>query len=762
MHFPGQLDGYTSYFGNRGYIEPPFETYRRKGFEYADELEQDTHLRGQLEFRFRSAVNPGWQIDPASLSKQDQEIADFVKWNFEELEDTFITGLQKVWQAVPRGFSLTEPIFEKTGDDSPYPNSFRLQRLRQIPQKYVRFDYDVYGNIKPDGVVLYPNPSKRHLDEKLKQGQRFKIADFIHCTYGATDNPYGDGVTLRSAFPVFVKREGWKMWAYYGESFGGPAIAIELPASSSTGTDTNSDEAKARNILSDFRSFGGLVMPKGFKLQLLEALRSGDPTYSGLLQFCDNAISKIVVGSTLATEAGAKNSGASYALGAQHGQVSQTVAYTDALWLEYVVNTKIIRKLVRMNYGVDRFPKFRLLEDNWKDMLAFSQALPQLLAAGFKIPLEWSHNRIGIPLPAADDKVLIPVASQQQPSAPSPKPDNNLRAAASAQSAQRHAAPVEFASESDDPLTRFPDPVAAQLEIDKLATAAVFVYLRDTIDSYVSFAGTFSTAPNPNTPAPAANPGPVKRAFMAAGLLSYLLGKRTTAEGFNGRIPLIDHGPLNLPVAFRPKNDPEKAFRLAMAVEKLKSVPLTQPELDALSAAYEAQFHEIAGLVKSDMEVIWQKQLSAFQEGWDLRSFEKSLKEAVIRYAGPVYGSASNIGRPIFKHHLELIYRNGMNKTYSEGQDALAEDPEVDPFFWGWQYSALLDDRVRPDHMDLEGITLPTDHEFWLHRTPPWDHNCRCTRIPVLTFDIEDGLQTETPVTSLPEYKTPPASGFIR
>lgn len=756
MSFPGQLDGYKSYFGSGQFIEPPFETYRRKGLEYADELEQDTHLRGQLEFRFRSAVNPGWQIDPASQSKTDIEIADFIKWNFEELDDTFISGLQKVWQAVPRGFSLTEPIFQKTGDDGPYPNAFRLQKLRHIPPKFVRFDFDLYGNIKPDGVVLYTNPAKRQLDANLKQGQRFKIQDFIHCTYGATDNPYGDGVTLRCAFPVFVKREGWKMWAYYGETFGAPGIAIELPASSSTGTDTNSDEDVARSILRDFRGASGMVLPKGFRMQLLEALRSGDPTYSTLLQFCDNAISKVVVGSTLATEAGAKNSGASYALGAQHGQVSHTVAYTDALWLEYIVNTKIIRKLVRMNYGVDRFPKFRLLEDNWKDMLAFSQAIPQLLAAGFKIPLEWSHNRIGIPIPAEGDKLLVPVASPQQPSAPSPKPDNNLRAATHSEPAQT------FAAEDDDPLTRFPDPLAAQLEIDKLATAAAFVWLRDTTASYLAFAATFDGPPNPNTPAPTPNPGPVKRAFMAAGLLSYLLGKRTTADGLNGRIPLVDHGPLNLPVAFRPKNDPERAFRLAQAVDKLKKVPLTQSELDGLSRAFEAQFHEIAGLVKSDMEVIWQKQLSAFQDGWDLRTFEKSLQEAVIRYAGPVYGSESNIGRPIFKHHLELIYRNGMNKAYSEGQDALSADPEVEPHFWGWQYSALLDDRVRPDHMDLEGITLPTAHDFWSFRTPPWDHNCRCTRIPVLIFDIEDGLQTETPSSSLPEYHTPPASGFVR
>lgn len=47
------------------------------------------------------------------------------------------------------------------------------------------------------------------------------------------------------------------------------------------------------------------------------------------------------------------------------------------------------------------------------------------------------------------------------------------------------------------------------------------------------------------------------------------------------------------------------------------------------------------------------------------------------------------------------------------------------------QYRTAQDDRVRPEHAELEGVTLPIDDTFWADYYPPNGWNCRCTVVQV-------------------------------
>ena len=47
------------------------------------------------------------------------------------------------------------------------------------------------------------------------------------------------------------------------------------------------------------------------------------------------------------------------------------------------------------------------------------------------------------------------------------------------------------------------------------------------------------------------------------------------------------------------------------------------------------------------------------------------------------------------------------------------------------QYRTAGDDRVRPEHAALEGVTLPMDDPFWEEYYPPNGWNCRCTVVQV-------------------------------
>lgn len=60
------------------------------------------------------------------------------------------------------------------------------------------------------------------------------------------------------------------------------------------------------------------------------------------------------------------------------------------------------------------------------------------------------------------------------------------------------------------------------------------------------------------------------------------------------------------------------------------------------------------------------------------------------------------------------------------------EQFEADGDDYPLQYRTAGDDKVRPEHAELHGITLPPSDSFWDEYFPPNGWNCRCTVVQVL------------------------------
>lgn len=153
------------------------------------------------------------------------------------------------------------------------------------------------------------------------------------------------------------------------------------------------------------------------------------------------------------------------------------------------------------------------------------------------------------------------------------------------------------------------------------------------------------------------------------------------------------------------------------------------------------------------MARIWKTEVAALQEGWNLREFQTRIREQMIKYTGHVFGRDMT-GEDMLGSHVELIYRNAMMQSFSDGKDALANDPDLADTVWGFQYRIIKDDRVREDHEKLHEITLPKDHEFWKRFTPPIFHNCRCDRRMITFRQIAQGLFTQTPESEIPDLSS--------
>lgn len=128
------------------------------------------------------------------------------------------------------------------------------------------------------------------------------------------------------------------------------------------------------------------------------------------------------------------------------------------------------------------------------------------------------------------------------------------------------------------------------------------------------------------------------------------------------------------------------------------------------------------------------------------RKVEKDLRETTLMLfeEGAHQSEASTVLRERFDalgltdtkdYQLKTIFRTQSQIAYGAGRWEADQDPDVQEILWGYEYSAVGDDRTREEHMKLDGTRLPKEHPFWQRYWPPNGWNCRCTAIPI--FDEE-------------------------
>lgn len=92
---------------------------------------------------------------------------------------------------------------------------------------------------------------------------------------------------------------------------------------------------------------------------------------------------------------------------------------------------------------------------------------------------------------------------------------------------------------------------------------------------------------------------------------------------------------------------------------------------------------------------------------------------------------------------LETLVRTQIEIAYGAGRWIENQDPAIQEILWGYIYVTAGDDRVRPEHEGLDGVSLPKDDPQWDSIWPPNGFNCRCDVIEV--FKDESPKLIEVP-----------------
>lgn len=86
---------------------------------------------------------------------------------------------------------------------------------------------------------------------------------------------------------------------------------------------------------------------------------------------------------------------------------------------------------------------------------------------------------------------------------------------------------------------------------------------------------------------------------------------------------------------------------------------------------------------------------------------------------------------PGANYQLEQVFRTQTQLAYSAGRMNSLADPAVQEILWGFEYTTVGDDRVRPTHVAMDGVKAPKDDPIWQKWTPPNGYNCRCAILEV-------------------------------
>lgn len=143
------------------------------------------------------------------------------------------------------------------------------------------------------------------------------------------------------------------------------------------------------------------------------------------------------------------------------------------------------------------------------------------------------------------------------------------------------------------------------------------------------------------------------------------------------------------------------------------------------------------------------------------------LKEATLLLL-----DENNQIKPYAKFEQDILKINttyNQNYLQAEHQHAIAAAQSAaqyneymqDAESYNLQIRTAGDDKVRTSHAELNGITLPANHEFWNTHYTPFDWRCRCRIIQVLKnkyATTDDGIANAAAQQAIPEmFKYNPA-----
>lgn len=360
-----QADAFMGVRPNRD----PLLGSRQPGAAYAypyglfeEALDKDAHLTAIVTQRKAAVLAWQRQVVPAGTSPDALAAARLVEAALQRIGSGFERDLAELLDAIPYGLAVSEVLWEHApwpadpasgvpggldavpdGPAAPLPAQCLLPAALRSrhPRRFVFGADSALRLLTPDNSVT---------------GEALAPCKFlVFAPYGRHEDPYGLPALRSVWWLAYFKRQVMRFWVLFCEKFGTPTTVLKHPLGA-----TDREKAAYRRIIGTLQQETGLIVPEGVELALLEAQRSGTvETYSQLLRFLNEEMSKALLGQTLSTEATERGA---RSLGEVHLAVRRDIVRQDAQALMALVNGQLVQWIVDLNFPAGRrcYPRWQL------------------------------------------------------------------------------------------------------------------------------------------------------------------------------------------------------------------------------------------------------------------------------------------------------------------------------------------------------------------------------------------------------------------
>ena len=356
------------------------EVYRQ--MELFEEMEEhDPHLYSQLQTRKNAVTGLDWEVLPASDDPRNKEIAEFVEQQLKgikNMEDVFLELLD----AIGKGIAASEILW---GHDA--GGHVVVKGIEPVPGKLLRWDQeDVMRLIIQDDTQGIPLPPNKFIVHKYK---------------AKSGHPSRAGILRVCAWMYLFKNYTLKDWVSFIEVFGLPLRLGKY----ATGASEDDKEALMTALVRIGTDAAGMV-PDGTSIEFISTdggKGASNGIYETMARYCDEQISKAILGQTLTSDSG----GGSYAQSKTHNDVRHDLTLADCKALAATLQDDLIRPLVLFNFGeTDSLPRLVFDCELPEDLKALVEILKSLVAdMGVPVPLTYIYKKFGIPAPEKGEAV---------------------------------------------------------------------------------------------------------------------------------------------------------------------------------------------------------------------------------------------------------------------------------------------------------------------------------------------------------------------
>ena len=347
--------------------------------------EKDPHLFSQLQTRKNAVTGLDFEITPFSDDPRDKEIADFIEEQLNGIE-SFEDVETDLLDAIGKGFAVSE-IMWAYDEGHVVVGDIRARHQKRFFWDSADDSFKVRTEEAPEGILL---PKNKFIVHKYK---------------ARSGHPSRAGVLRVLSWMYLFKNYDLKDWVAFAEVYGMPLRLGKYQPGAS-----DADKVALMQALIQIGADAAGIIPDGTTIDFITTEKtSSTDLYERLARYCDEQISKAVLGQTLTSDSG----GGSFAQSKTHNEVRHDLTVADCKALAATLRRDLVRPLCIFNFGEDkRIPRLRFDCEESEDLTQTATILGTLIKdTGLKVPTSYIYKKFSIPEPEADEEIATPAAA---------------------------------------------------------------------------------------------------------------------------------------------------------------------------------------------------------------------------------------------------------------------------------------------------------------------------------------------------------------